>query len=81
MNYNYFASKSLDNLTFYLNTKINHFSMANPKFKLPAQKVFSTKLKFWLDDFYVGGKDNYSIFSSTMTECSLNLRLEATNFN
>ena len=81
INYHYFASKSLDNLTFYLNTKINHFSIINQKFKRPVQKVFNTKLKFWLDDFYIGGKDNYSIFSSTMIECSLNLRLETTNFN
>ena len=81
INFNYFASKSLDNMAFYLNTKINHFSTINQKYKISSKKFFNTKLKFWLDDFYIGGKDNYSIFSSTMIECSLNFRFETTNFN
>lgn len=81
INFNYYATKSLNSLAFYLNTKINSFSISHNKFNFTAKKIFNTKFKFWLDDFYIGGKDNYSILSSTMVECSLIFRLETTNFN
>ena len=43
-------------------------------------KIFSTKLKIWINDFYIGGKDPYSKYSSTMINCSASLRKEKSNF-
>ena len=43
-------------------------------------KLFYTKLKIWIQDFYIGGKDPYSKHSSTMVKCSMNLRNEKSNF-
>ena len=80
--FHYYAIKSLNNLTFYLNTQIKApFNVSKQKFNLPVKKIFNTKLKLWLDDFYLGGKDTYSILSSTMATCSIVFRYEATNFN
>lgn len=82
INYNYYATKSVNNSSFHLNTKIVTFPLDEKnKFDLIQKKLFDTKFKLWLDDFYVGGKDNYSGFSSTMIECSLVFRLEITNFD
>ena len=43
-------------------------------------KVFSTKLKIWINDFYLGGKDQYSKQSSTMIKCSKAFRTEKQTF-
>jgi NADH-quinone oxidoreductase chain G len=43
-------------------------------------KLFNNILITWLNDFYVGGKDLYSQYSLTMTQCSRSLRSEKTNF-
>jgi len=51
------------------------------KFKLKKNKIFKTKLKLWLHDFYIGGKDSYSKYSLTMINCSKSYRIEKTNFN
>ena len=53
-----------------------------PTEKLPVakSKIFSTKLKIWINDFYIGGKDPYSKYSSTMINCSVSLRKERSNF-
>nr|YP_009495519.1 NADH dehydrogenase subunit 11 [Psammoneis japonica]AWQ64249.1 NADH dehydrogenase subunit 11 [Psammoneis japonica] len=79
--FSYYAVKSLNNLTFYLNTQISApFNKTKQKFNTPSKKIFNTKLKLWLDDFYLGGKDTYSCMSSTMAACSIMFRYEATNF-
>lgn len=44
------------------------------------KKYYKSKFFLWLEDFYIGGKDNYSIFSSVMINCSKYLRIESTNF-
>ena len=44
-------------------------------------KLVCTKNKFWIDDFYLGGKDLYSKYSIVMIECSKSFRTESTNFN
>lgn len=43
-------------------------------------KLFDTKLKFWLNDFFRKGKDDLSINSLVMSKCSNMQRLEKTNF-
>ena len=48
--------------------------------KLKKSKIFSTKIKMWINDFYIGGKDPYSKYSSTMIKCSKVLRTEKFTF-
>lgn len=43
-------------------------------------KFFNTKLKVWINDFYIGGKDPYSKQSSTMVKCSKLLRTNKHTF-
>ena len=39
-----------------------------------------TKIKYWLDDFYIGGKDGYSQNSLILTNCSKINRFQSNNF-
>jgi NADH-quinone oxidoreductase subunit G len=82
-NYIYFqyqATQSLVHLNFYLSVKTCPFTINNDKFRKKTQKLFNTKLKYWLDDFYSGGKDEYSQHSLILTNCSKIVRQQATNF-
>lgn len=80
--FQYYASKSLTNLNFYLTLKTSpvffHHNTLN--FKKPTKKINNTKLKYWLDDFFTGGKDEYSHNSLLLTNCSKITRMEQTNF-
>ena len=78
----YHASKKLDNTGFDLMTKNSSFYINTPTFvfKLFKVKLINTKLKYWLDDFFVGGKDDYSQKSLTLTNCSKILRTQSTTF-
>lgn len=49
--------------------------------KSSKYKILSTKFKNWINDFYIGGSDSYSKYSTTMIACSNNLRLEKNNFS
>ena len=82
MNFQYFAVKNLTNISFYLTTKNNPFIINNniDNFKSKRVKFTQTKMKYWLDDFFSGGKDEYSEHSLVMTNCSKVLRSETTNF-
>jgi len=51
------------------------------KYKSKRSKLFKTKFRLWLDDFYVGGKDCYSRHSITMIKCSKLFRIQNTSFN
>lgn len=80
MYFNYQATQSLSNLNFYLPVKTNSFSLTNKNFKFKSRKLINTKLKYWLDDFYSGGRDEYSQNSLVLTNCSKILRTKSTNF-
>jgi len=80
INFHYYSTNSLNNFTFNSNIKLNSFNLSIKKFKLTSKKIQNTKLKFWIEDFYLGGKDHYSQFSPIMIECSEIFRLETTNF-
>lgn len=82
ISFKYFATQMITYLNFYLNYQNRPFIFDNRycQFRSPTLKIFSTKLKFWLDDFYNGGKDGYSQNSIVLSECSLNLRAQSTNF-
>lgn len=84
-NYIYFqyqATYTLTNINFYLNTENKSFVISNPysNFKSRLFKIKLTKMKYWLDDFFNGGKDEYSHKSLILSNCSRILRNKSTNF-
>ena len=82
ISFQYYATQNLTNLNFYLNVKNQSFILHKNIyfFKPKTIKINNTKLKYWLDDFFSGGKDDYSQSSLIMTNCSKILRSESTNF-
>jgi len=78
--FQYFATQSLTNLNFYLNIRNKPFILNKTKFKHKTIKIVNTKLKYWLDDFFNGSKDEYSQNSLILTNCSRILRGESSNF-
>lgn len=82
INFHYFATQTLIDLNFYLNLKNSSFVIykSNNTFKSKLSKFNNTKIKYWLDDFFNGGKDNYCQNSLVLTNCSKNLRLQTHTF-
>lgn len=82
INFQFYATLSLTNFNYQLNTKTCPFALHSDfsNFKTANVKLNNTKLKYWLDDFFSGGKDQYSQNSLTMSNCSIILRFNATNF-
>jgi hypothetical protein len=78
--FQYFATQSLTNMNFYLSIKNQSFSINNAKFRPTTLKITNTKMKYWLDDFFNGSKDEYSQNSLILSNCSKILRSESTNF-
>ena len=79
-NFQYYATQSLTNLSFYLNLKNNTLFLKKNNFKFKTEKFIFSKLKYWLDDFFIGGNDCYSQNSMTLTNCSKILRFKHANF-
>lgn len=81
INFNYHATSVLTSLNFFINQHNNPINPPiNKKFKQSLSKLFLTKVKHCLDDFFIGGKDDYSRHSSLIINCSKNIRFEKTNF-
>ena len=82
INFHYYATQTLTTMNFYLTSKTQPFIILKPisTFKPKSVKITETKLKYWLDDFFSGGKDEYSQNSLILTNCSRILRSESTNF-
>jgi hypothetical protein len=76
----YYAVSNLNNLTFQFLKKVAKFHLESLKFKPAQKKLFKSQLRFWLNDFYIDGKDVNSKYSSTMIQCSKLSRLNDTNF-
>lgn len=76
------ASQNLTSLNIYFNSGSRKFFIFKNffQFKAVAVKLYKTKLKYWLDDFYLGGKDTFCHNSLTLIRCSINHRLQFTNF-
>lgn len=49
-------------------------------FKKMSVKVFNAKLKYWLDNFYTGGKDIFCFNSLTLIHCSTNYKVLSDTF-
>lgn len=82
INFQYQATQSLTNINFYLNVQNQSFILTNHfvNFKYKRIKLNKTKLNYWLDDFFNGGKDEYSHYSLVLSNCSKILRSKTTNF-
>jgi hypothetical protein len=83
INFQYQITQTLTNMNLYLTIKNNTFintTNNNLNVKQKISKFISTKIRYWLDDFFNGGKDEYSQYSLILTNCSKILRSETTNF-
>lgn len=82
INFQFFATQTLTDLNFYLNIKNFPFIIYKDSlcFKINITKLFNTKFKYWLDDYFNGDKDNYSQNSTVLAECSILLRSNTTSF-
>ena len=83
----YRATPSLTNFASYLDIKSMPFlsSVFNTKklkmFKPTLLSFRNVKIKYWLDDFFIGGnKDYLSSNSKTLISCSKSTRILTTNF-
>ena len=75
----YLNTKSLSKLSFYLKTQNQNFKPDNIN-TTKKLKISNTQLKSWIEDFYLGGYDNYSNESKTLVSCSISLRTNTSTF-
>jgi hypothetical protein len=80
LNLHFYAARSLTYLNSYLSFKNKLINLSLFNFKRPTRKITSTKLRYWLDDFFNGNSDEYSQHSKILKHCSKNLRVKFTNF-
>ena len=82
MNFHFCAIETIDSAHDSLITQNQPFSF-NPRHSFFRQNLLKTpnsKLKYSIDDFFVGGKDLYSKNSLVLSKCSKILRTQSTNF-
>jgi hypothetical protein len=82
MNFHYYATKSFSYSNYHFNSSNKPFYLYNNilNYKIKNLKFINSKLKYWLEDFFTGGKDTYSHNSLILSNSSKILRLESTNF-
>ena len=78
--FQYYPISTLTNLGFQLFKKVTKYFLTTKKFKLKKKKIYNSQLRFWLNDFYIEGKDLNSKYSSTMVRCSKLSRVYKTTF-
>lgn len=78
----YCAVEKLDSSTLSIAAQNQPFFIwsATDNFKQKSSKIKNTKSKYWIDDFFTGGKDEYSKNSLVLSNCSKILRTQSTNF-
>ena len=84
VNFQFIAAQNLSGFHYYsLNNCLSHSSCGSPSnlYKYSKIKINLTKSKLWLEDYYLGGKDIPSKFSTVMIKCSKELRANSLNFN
>lgn len=83
INFHYCAVQKLSSSAPSTTKKNNPFFIwkTNVSFKQKPFKIESTKSKYWIDDFFTGGKDEYSKDSLILSNCSKILRTQTTNFS
>lgn len=81
INFLYCSTESLASLNTLTITKNSPFFLYKKSiYSLKLFKLNNTKIKYWLDDFFIGGKDTYSRNSLVMINSSKLLKKESTNF-
>lgn len=78
--FQHYSVHTLNNLAFQLLEKITECDVNVKVFKPRKNKLLNSQLRYWLNDFYIDGKDLDSKYSSTMIQCSKLSRLNSTNF-
>ena len=71
---------SIKYTSLYFREKNNKYLLHNFQFKESQKKLYNSQIRFWLNDFYLDGKDFNSKHSSTMIQCSKLIRINSTNF-
>lgn len=77
---NYLPLTQLKKKNVLKTNSLNYFFLKKYQLKITKIKFFNTKLKFWLNDFFTGGKDEFSKHSLIMARCSNLKRFQSTNF-
>lgn len=82
MHFHFCATEKLDISTLTATTQNRPFFIWKKSvvFKKKPSKIGNLKSKYWLDDFFTGGKDEYSRNSLILSDCSKILRTHTTNF-
>ena len=82
INFQFNAATTLTSLSFYLNKQNKPLIKTfNTLIKVTKLKIFDTKVKYWLDDFFMSNnKDSFSYNSSVMSKSSKIIRTNSTNF-
>jgi NADH dehydrogenase/NADH:ubiquinone oxidoreductase subunit G len=76
-----YVTQHLTTINYYLTSKTSTiFFTVTSRFKEASTKIRRYKLKLWLEDFFTGGKDEYSKNSAVLASCSSILRLEKKTF-
>lgn len=78
--FHYNATHTIESNSFLTLTSNQPLYINKHTFKTKRLKLIDTKIKYWLDDFYIGGKDGYSQNSLILTNCSNINRSQNTNF-
>lgn len=68
------------NYLFTSNNNTLSFVKVFDTFKASKKKIFTTKLKYWVDDFFIDNTDEYSQNSATLAARSEVARIETTTF-
>ena len=71
------TTKSLSKNSAFLKNENQKFKL---KRNLKKAKFVNSQIQKWIEDFYIGGFDNYSRNSKTMASCSIALRNDTTTF-
>lgn len=82
MGFHFQATPSLTSFTEHLAVSNQKFFLCKnfSIFKCLSTKMQIKKLKYWLDDFYTGGKENLCQNSLMLNRCSVNYKLQGTTF-
>lgn len=80
MGFQYYAVSNASNLAFKILKKIISYRLNSQIFKYKQKKVYTSQLRFWLNDFFIDNKNFNTKYSSTMIQCSKIFRLNSTNF-
>lgn len=82
MHFNSYATQILNQFNFVLALKNKALKSTKTlnSFKITIKKLYNTRLKYWLDDFFTDSKDEYSQNSLVLTSYSRVLRTESATF-